>query len=239
MRALPALLALAACNAHPGYPEGGVEYRPVLDDGPSTGERGNIIISEILWSGSVRNVDGTFVWDPDDVFIEIRNQGSLPVEVEDWRIELEGPRMHTIRLPDVGRIESGEQVFFAKKSTGCFPNADAFIPEIQFPPVGDPIELTLRDADEHLIEPVGSPYAAPPFAGGFDLVVSRSMERTHLMFSDSGMSPHMWHHYTNNRPVDVTDNDRMDPSCTARTLASPGRPNSADYSGSTASGGFE
>ena len=121
MRRILPLLLLAACNTDPGETEEQVGYRPQIDDGPSSGERGNIIISEILWSGSVRADGDGFRWDPDDVFIEIRNQGSQPVDVEDWRIVLEGSTDQEIRLPDIGfRLEVGQQVFFAKKSTGCF-----------------------------------------------------------------------------------------------------------------------
>lgn len=228
------LVLLLACNPDPGEVDEQVGYRDNLDEGPSSGERGNIIISEILWAGSVTD-DGT--WDQGDVFVEIRNQGSLPVDVEGWHLELEGTVAQTWRLPDVGRLEVNEQVFFAAKTSGCFPEPDGVIGGLELP-FEDPFQLTLRDADERLIEPAGS-RTVPPFAGTYDLVVARSMERIQLMFGDRGTQPHSWHHYTNDVPVDVPNNDRIAEGCRERTLASPGRPNSPDYSGAYASGGFE
>lgn len=243
MRAAPTTLALAlalaACNPHPGYPEEQVGYRDQLSDGPTSGERGTVVISEIMWSGSVRDTGSGFAWDPEDIFVELRNEGALPVNLSGWRLELDGPVRKTFRLPAFeGLIESGQHVYLAKKADGCFIDPDGLMPDLEFPPQGDPIELTLLDFDERLIEPAGSP-TAPPFAGGYDLVVSRSMERIQLMFGDRGTSPHMWHHYTDNQTVDVVNNDKIKPECAARTYASPGRPNSPDYSGAFASGGFE
>ncbi len=239
MRLLLPILALAACNPDPGYPEMQVDYRDIQQDGPSSGERGNIIITELLWSGSVRESGGSYTWDPSDVFIEIKNQGTLPVDVTRWIIDLNGPVKTSWRLPNIGRrLETGEYAVFAAKSTGCFPDADGFLDGFRFPPPGDPIELTLRDADERLIEPVGS-RTMPPYAGTYDLVVSRSMERIELMFGANGSSPHLWHHYTNHVTPDVPNNDLVAPECRARTYASPGRANSQDYSGSFAAGGVD
>lgn len=251
-RLVPILALLCACNPDPGEPEEQVGYRDWLDDGPTSGERGNVIISEILWSGSVRNVDGDWVWDPTDVFVEFRNEGALPVRMTDWRLELHGPLELTWRLPapadPTDLLEVAEESLYVARTSGCFPEADGVIDGLQFPVNGDGFRLVLRDADERLIEPAGG-YDMPPFAGGYDLVVSRSMERINLMFGESGGSPNMWHHYTDNYPLEpdlpnnpaseIPNNDLMAPDCQARTLASPGRPNSPDYSGAYASGGFE
>ena len=41
-----------------GHPDEGVDYRDGLDGGTTSGERGTVKISEVLWSGSVAD-DGT------------------------------------------------------------------------------------------------------------------------------------------------------------------------------------
>jgi len=73
---------------------------------------------------------------------------------------------------------------------------------------------------------------------GYDGVSVRAMERLEIMFGGRGDEPSSWHFYTN-APVDVANNDRVAASCRQRTLASPGRPNSPDYSGAFAAGSFE
>ena len=71
----------------PGHPEQGVAYRDGQDGSAHSGERGNIIISEVLWSGTVTN-EG--VWDKTDVFVELRNEGSRPVNLSGWVLMMEG-----------------------------------------------------------------------------------------------------------------------------------------------------
>ncbi|MCB9682447.1 MAG: lamin tail domain-containing protein [Alphaproteobacteria bacterium] len=249
------LLALlaggVACNPDPGHPDEGVDYRDGLDGGTTSGERGTVKISEVLWSGSVAD-DGT--WDPTDVFVELRNEGNRPANLSGWRLELDGPFNVTWRFPDTAfEIPVGSEAFVATRSTGCFPNPDWVIPDLRFPQ-GDGFRLTLYDRDERLMEPVGSA-DMPPFAGGYDFVTSYSMERINLMFSSAGTEPQNWHFY-NLRPCpnSVTDddvnrnlacyeripnNDQVSPSCRRHTLASPGRANSPDYSGAYAAGGFD
>ena len=236
---------LTACNTDPREDTentdglGQVEYRTGDEDlvnapGSMSGERGNVKIAEVLWSGSVTN-DG--VWDKSDVFIELRNESNRPLNMTGWYIILEGGIDQTWRIPaHEGRIDVGQQLLIAAKNTGCFPNADVVIEGLRFS-YGDPLRLTLRDADERLMEPVGS-RTQPPFGGGYDYVDSRSMERINLMFGGYGTEPHVWHYYTD-APVDVPNNDLIDENCRRHTLASPGRPNSPDYSGAYASGSFE
>lgn len=235
MRLLLLSAVLIGCNPDPGDPDGQVGYRDGLGDGePDNGERGNIKVSEILWSGSVRN-DGT--WDPADVFVEIRNEGARPANLGGWHLILEGAREITWRIPSSDfDLNSGEHRYIAAKNTGCFPEPDWVIPSLEFP-YGDPIELTLRDPDERLIEPAGSE-TMPPYAGGYDLRVSRSMEKVELMFGGRGSQPESWHHYTLSE-VEVPNRDKVHEDCRARTLASPGRPNSPDYSGAFSSGSLE
>ena len=205
----------------------------VGDEGASSGERGNIVITEVLWSGSVSD-EG---WDPADVFVEIRNLGTRPVNLEGWFLEMSGPRVRTFRFPaSEDALGVGQQWFMAAKTSGCFPKPDWVVPELAFL-YGEPFLLTLRDADERLIDAAGS-RTDPPYSGSFDGVVSRSMEKVSLMFGGRGTEPHSWHFYTR-AEVDVPNNDRMDPRCIERTGASPGRANSPDYSGAFASGDFE
>jgi hypothetical protein len=218
----------------PGHPEQGVSYRDGSDGSTHSGERGNIIISEVLWSGSVTN-DGK--WDPTDVFVELRNEGSRPVNISGWQIRLEGSSYKTWSIPDVDfEMEVGQHLFLAAKNSGCFPEPDFLLSGLAFP-TGDPFRLTLTDKDEHLIEKAGSK-TQPPFAGGYDLVMSRSMERVEVMFGARGTQPHIWHFYTD-AEVDIPNNDRVSSDCRSLTGASPGRANSPDYSGAFATGSFE
>lgn len=249
MRSL--LLLLFACNPDPGELDETVGYRDGLDGGPTSGERGNVVIAEILWSGSV-NAQG--VWDPTDVFVEIHNQGNKPVNISSWRLVLSGDVETTWVLPATDRrLEVGDRAVVAHKNTGCFPEADFIVAGMAFP-FGDPFELTLLDADERLMEPSGSEHM-PPFAGGYDLVASRSMERINLMFGANGGQPEIWKYYAESgAPDDGSEdpemlgvysvdgnpnNDLVKKECRRYTLASPGRANSPDYSGSYASGSFE
>ncbi|MEZ4318187.1 MAG: hypothetical protein R3F61_11810 [Myxococcota bacterium] len=226
-------LGLAACNTDPGEPVEGVGYRDGLD-GPNSGERGTIKITEIGWAGSVLNGGA---WDPDDVFVEVRNEGTRPMNLEGWLIEMDGTQNVTWRIPPHGDpINVGDYLLIARKNTGCFPNPDAVIPDLDFGR-GDPFRLTLLDADERLIEPAGDRYM-PVFAGIYDGQVTRSMEKVELIFGGRGSEPQSWHHYTV-AEVDVPNNTRVAEACRQRTLASPGMPNSPDYSGAFASGALD
>jgi hypothetical protein len=230
------LTLLFGCNPDPGEATQQVGYRSTLE-GPDSGERGNIIISEVLWSGTVRGSGSDAQRDATDIFIEIRNQGSRPVDMTDWRLEQDGTILKSWNFPDTGRkIEVGEHAYIATRTDGCLLDPDWVIEDLVLPQ-GDPFRLTLLDPDEHLIEGAGSK-SHRPFAGGYDLVVSRSMERIELMFGGRGTEPHMWHSYTPTA-VDVPNNDKIDPECQPYTHASPGRANSPDYSGAYASGSFE
>ncbi len=230
---LPALL-LVACNGDPGETTQTVGYRDGLDGGPNSGERGNLNISEILWAGSVRN-DGT--WDRKDQFIEIRNEGNRPMNLSGWFVELDGAAERVWRIPEMDfELDPSQHMFIATKSTGCFPEPDLVLPGLEIP-FGDPFRLTLRDADERMIEPAGST-EHPPYAGGYDTVKARSMEKIQLMFGGRGSDPHSWHYYTP-AEVDIPNNDKVAVNCRENTLASPGRPNSPDYSGAYAAGSFE
>jgi hypothetical protein len=230
---LGACAGLLGCNPDPGETEQVVDYRAGTD-GATSGERGNVKISEVLWTGSA---SARGERDQSDVFVEFRNEGAFPINMSGWHLILEGSVQRTWRIPDSDLvIPVGKHVFFAAKDDGCFPNADGYIEGLELPD-GDPFRLTLKDADERLMEPVGDKYQ-PPMAGAWDTVRVRSMERVEIMFGGYGTEPNSWHHYTD-APVDVPNNDRMAAGCRSYTYASPGRPNSPDYSGAFASGNLE
>ena len=237
MRIATVLLGVlaAACSDPSDQLEQTTDFRVGLEPGePNSGERGTIQIVEVLWSGTVTN-DGA--WDSTDVFVELRNEGVRPVNLTGWRLTMTGPRQMTWRIPPSEvELGVGEHRFAAAKNRGCFAEPDWVIPGLGFS-YGDPFMLTLRDADERLIDSAGN-REAPPYGGGYDGRVSRSMEKVSLMFGGRGTEPHSWHFY-NRAPVDIPNDDRMNANCRQRTGASPGRPNSPDYSGAFASGNFE
>ena len=230
------LTMLGACQPDPRDElDQRTDFRVGLEPGdPVSGERGTIVIGEVLWSGTVRN-DGS--WDSTDVFVEVRNEGVRPVNLSGWHLIMTGVRQVVHRFPDSEVVLGvGEHRFMAAKSDGCFPEPDWVVPALSFS-YGDSFMLTLRDADERLMDAAGS-RTMPPYGGGYDGVVSRSMEKVSLMFGGRGTEPHSWHFY-NRDDVDVPNNQRMLPACRQRTGASPGQPNSPDYSGAFASGDFE
>lgn len=227
---------LFACNPDPRDDTNNVVeqvgYRYPDEGDATSGERGTISLSEILWAGSVDD-DGHH--DPTDVFIELRNQGSLPVNLSGWQLRIRGEGVtRTVVLPDTERLLGvSDHAIVATKNTGCFPNPDFITPDLALGE-GDPFYIRLQDKDERQIDDAGD-RSAPPFAGGWDLRRTRSMERVQLMFSGQGTEPQVWHYYTPVE-VDVPNNDKIAERCRARTLASPGRPNSPDYSGAFAAG---
>jgi len=245
------LLLTLACEL-PDVPDQTVGYRDGADGGPNSGERGSVRITEILWSGSVRD-DGTY--DPTDQFIELRNESARPVNLSSWRIEISGTIAYELRLPASDfQLPVGGQAIIATKDTGCFPTPTWILPDLRLP-LGDPFAITLKDADERLMEGANDRDEAP-FVGGYDLVTSRSMERTQLIFGGDGNRSQSWHFYNlkacPSRVIgddpekrglscfeDIPNNDLVRVDCRAHTLASPGRPNSADYSGAFANGSFE
>lgn len=234
---LTLLLALSACPA-PEDVALEVGYRSTLDGRGDNGERGTVRISEVLWSGTVMETeDGERVWDPSDIFVELRNEGARPLNLSGWRLHITGTQPEGFRLPQSDFVLGvGQEVLIAAKDTGCFPEPDLIIEGLRLP-LDDPFQVVLVDIDERLIEVAGN-RNMPPFAGGYDLVVSRSMEMTNQMFGPRGSEPHAWHHYTN-APVSRPNNTRMKPECRRFTGASPGMPNSPDYSGAFAAGAFD
>ncbi len=225
-------LGLVACNeVDPGSSEEHPLIRWGSEEGePTSAERGNVMINEINFAGSVKD-DGSY--DPDDIFIEILNKQPRPINITGWRLNIGGDFERSYRIPANDRSISPNDYFvIAKKRDGAFADiADVFIEDLQLGKRAVYVEL--RDFDNRLMES-GGHKRLPVFSGGYDLVTSRSMERVQVLFGNRGENSRNWHTYSDNVGFPtITDGYRK------YTLASPGAANSADYSGSTTSGTFE
>ncbi|MCB9554334.1 MAG: hypothetical protein H6705_21090 [Myxococcales bacterium] len=253
---------LAACTPEPdpglerevGYRTGTAD-----DDYRSNGERGNVQINEVNWAGSVRGNGLDRVWDPDDIFIELQNKHSRPVHFTGWQLQVEtgadldtlverdfdqrATRTYTIPLRESGRpVEPNEFVVIAKKRDGAF-EADYYIEDLEIP--RDGFSITLLDLDNRLIDGAGDARKAP-FAGAWDRVTARSMERIQLIFNNRGDRDAAWHTYSINdfatgerEVLHTLLRARVREDWRALTFATPGMPNSPDYSGYISSGSFE
>jgi hypothetical protein len=263
--AFACLPAVVACQLEPEPDDRNeqVYYRVgTADDGYlSNGERGNFIITEIHWAGSVEQTLDGFVHHPDDVFIELQNRHNRPMYLTGWLLTVQtGVAMDTVYVERDDRqearwtyvfparegnrpVEPNEFIVVAARRDGAFREADFYIEDLRLPAA--PFSIVLQDLDERLLDAVGD-HRKPVFAGSWDLVTARSMERTQLLFNNRGDRDLAWHSYGLN-DFDEGDNGllhadlRSDIHETflARTLATPGRPNSPDYSGNVSSGSFE
>ena len=222
-------------TSDPGASDEQVLYRWDQETGPSSSERGSVRISEVNWAGSVDD-DGNY--DPDDVFIELRNQYHRPYNISGWRVYLDGDYQQSFRLPQIDEPLQPNQYFvIAAKEDGAFGDiADVVDDRLKLGKRA--VYITLRDADRRLIESAGS-RTEPPFAGGYDLVTVRSMERAQVLFHNIGSADRSWHANTDDLNNAPEGRRNIREGWQRYTLASPGQANSADYSGSTAGGGFE
>ena len=183
-------IAGVACNQDldPDQRDQGVGYRRGIgpDDYRSNGERGNLEVTEILWSGTVTD---SGVHDPKDIFLEFRNQHPRPIYLTGWQIIIttgtgdqthdglvsrsERPR-RTYVFPareNGNPVYTNEYVVLAVKRDGAFPNADYYIEDLELPDARFGIEI--RDLDDRLINGA-SDASEDIYAGGYDLVTSRS-----------------------------------------------------------------
>ena len=84
---IASIAVLAACNQELEIDEReqSTGYRRGIgpDGYTSNGERGNVEITEVMWSGSVRD-DG--LHDPSDIFIEFRNKHPRPIYMTGWQL---------------------------------------------------------------------------------------------------------------------------------------------------------
>lgn len=261
---LAALLLTSLCGCERA-PDSGIErevgYRSgTVDDGYlSNGERGNVQVNEIMWAGSVRGDGLDRVWDPDDVFIELQNKHPRPIYLHRWQITVEVGHaldgLDETSRDDRSRItyviprresrqpvQPNEFVVIAAKRDGAF-EADYYIEGLKLPRTH--FQITLQDIDNRLIDG-GGDARKPAFAGAFDRVTARSMERIQLIFNNRGNRDASWHTYSLN-DFDTDERgalhaglrDRIREEWRPLTFATPGRPNSPDYSGFISSGSFE
>lgn len=219
----------------------------------SNGERGSVQITEVNWAGSVETAGDGRIYHPDDVFIEIQSKHNRPVYLTRWMLEIGTGRgtpgeyyssgaasENSYLIPareNGGPIYPNEFVVIARKRDGAFADADYFIEDLDIPT--DRFAITLLDLDGRLIEGMGS-IEQDVFAGAYDLVTSRSMERVQLIFANQGGRESSWHTYRLNDFDGVLhDTLRAEIAEPFRqfTFASPGQPNSPDYSGNTSAGG--
>lgn len=221
-------------NSDPGFPDAQQLYRWGDPTQPSSAERGAILINEIGFAGSVSD---NGVYDPEDVFIEILNKHPRPVNFSGWRLNMRGDYPRSYRIPAMDfRVAPNDYLVIARKRDGAFGDvADVFIEDLE---LGKKyLYIELRDHDNRLIESAGST-RDKVFSGGYDLVTTRSMERTQVLFGNRGGESRNWH-------ANIDDARQSESSEKIRegwrrfTWASPGAANSEDYAGSTSSGTFE
>lgn len=229
--------SMTACIEDPGVSDSQVLYRWDPVGQPSSAERGAIMINEIGWAGSVDDAGNR---DRDDVFIEILNKHPRPVNFSGWRLNFDGDYKYSLRIPATEIIVPPNGYFvIASKEEGAFGEvADIIMEDLK---LGDKANyIQMKDNDRRLIESAGS-RDARVFAGGYDLVTTRSMERAQVLFGNRGNLDRSWHHNIEDAREDFDPSSRtyIREGFRRYTLASPGRANSADYSGTTSSGGFE
>jgi hypothetical protein len=229
---LAGLVTAGACTPdHPGEAEQTPLYRWQQEGGePSSGERGNMMITEINYAGSVTD-EG--VRHADDIFIELQNKHPRPINVTGWFVNVEGDVERSFHIPPLDEpIQPNDFFVIARDKDGAFKDvADVFIEDLRLGSTR--VHIELRDRDLRLMESAGST-DNEVFSGGWDTVTVRSMERVQLIFGNQGGSSRNWHAYS-----DSVGLDTIAEGWRKHTLASPGEANSADYSGSSSSGNFE
>ena len=224
----------------------------------SNGERGNVMITEVNWAGSVEGTATARVHYDDDLFIEVQNKHPRPIWLTGWRLTIQSSANRD-RLPDdylfrtdatvtyilpaprSGKpLAPNEYAVIAVRADGAFPTADYILPELRFPEGGFSIDL--YDIDERIIEGMGDIHKER-FAGSWDLVTARSMERSQSLFGNSGSVDGSWHSYSGNDfdlpPVTgprLHDALRVNVAEAYRPFTTPGMPNSPDYAGIISSG---
>ncbi|MFP4599056.1 MAG: hypothetical protein ACLFVJ_12435 [Persicimonas sp.] len=233
LMAAAALACATACEDAGPERDRSPLYRWGAEDQPSSGERGNLLITEINFAGSVTD-DGTR--DADDIFIELQNKHPRPINPSGWHLAVEGDVNKSWRIPRIEEpIQPNDYFVIARKKDGAFADIarerGTFIEDFELG--SRRVSIELRDFDLRLMEQVGSE-DNEVFSGGWDTVSVRTMERAELIFGNQGGDARNWHAYSEPEGFStVAEGWRK------YTLASPGAANSADYSGSSTSGNFE
>lgn len=226
----------------------------------SSGERGNMMITEVHWAGSVEGPAAASVHYPDDIFIEIQNKHPRPMWLTGWRITIhaspnrdrlpddylfrtDSTKTYILPAPLSGKpLQPNEYAVIAVRADGAFPTADYIVPDLAIPPGG--FAMDLYDVDERIIEGMGD-IRKERFAGAWDLVTARSMERSQSLFGNAGSVDGSWHSYSGNDfDLPPASGPRLHDALRVNiaeayrplTFATPGLPNSPDYAGIISSG---
>ena len=213
--------------------------------------RGCVIIQEVNWAGSMKN-NGSY--DADDDFLEMVNRDcNKPVDLTDWRLIMRGDvnRIYYVPPGPNNVVGPGQFAVIIAKTDGAFQQgSDSAYKPISLPGFFIPERnwtIETQTAEDFLIEnEIGNSHGWP-LAGGFDGVVTRSMERTDDNFEEEGVYVSSWFSYT---PCNETSPSQsvtrlLGTSCTnfsigssgkfvnsqfnLRTFASPGEQNTPDY----------
>ncbi len=247
LAALGAAGLLSACADAPADPRQRIGYRSGVDSDDaalaytSNGERGSCAITEVHFAGSVEGTLDARVHYEDDVFIEIQNRHPRPIWLTGWRIVVESSQ-NIDRMPDDWAFHvdaSRSYVLPAPRSGLPIPSGGYVV----IPSGGFAMELF--DIDDRVIDGIGDTHKLV-FAGGFDGVTARSMERTQLLFGNRGERDASWHAYSLNDfdglgadSLHVVLRAGVHPDFATLTFATPGAPNSPDYAGNVSSGELE
>ncbi len=226
----------------------------------SNGERGNVMITEVNWAGSVEGPLSASVHYADDIFIEVQNKHPRPIWLTGWRITIQSSanrdrlpdnylfrtdasKTYILPAPRSGKpLQPNEYAVIAVRADGAFPTADYIVPDLTIPAGG--FSMDLFDIDERIIEGMGDIHKER-FAGAWDLVTARSMERSQSLFGNAGSVDGSWHSYSGNDfdlppPTGPRLHDALRVNIAEAyrplTFATPGLPNSPDYAGIISSG---
>ena len=263
---LAGLLLVTGCETEPdssgpqyttGY-RSGVEVGNTAFDYTSSGERGSMWVTEVNWAGSVEGALNARVHHPDDIFIEIQNRHPRDMWLTRWIVVVktssnldrlpndylfrnDATRAWVLPAPRSGRpLAPNAYAVIAARDDGAFASADYIVPGFTLPQ--GPFEIELYDPDERIIDAVGDVHKEL-FAGAWDQVTARSMERSQVLFGNLGGRDASWHSYSLN-DFDQGSLGQQHAELRANvaegwrtlTFATPGLPNSPDYSGSVSSG---
>ncbi len=220
--------------------------------------RGCASMSEVNWAGSITNMGQ---YDADDDFIEIYNRDcNKPIDLTGWMFILRGAYYRVFVVPggQDNVVPIGGLAVLVGKKNGAFracepsvnPNCDPNYKVIHVPGLFIPERdwtIESKTAENFLIENAINQEHGRPFAGSFDGVATRSMERTDNNFEEEGGAISSWFSYTpcNEASPSLQATKLLGTGCSPgfvgysgrnvhphyslRTFASPGEVNTPDY----------